>query len=126
MNEIQAQLALLDMQKCVAIGLGLAAVYYVLFFNSGATIDAQTAAARAEITKNQTTLQKVRKALEDQKNFEKDIKNITKNMKDFQKFFAADMTINDLQSRVSEFAEGSNLVVNSLKPSKKNSEFPDY
>ena len=126
MNDLQAQLAQLDLQKCIAIGLAIAAFYYVVVFDHGTKLEGRVQSARQEITKSQATLAKVKRALEDQKKFQEDIKGITSNMKDFQKFFASDMSMNELQSNVSKFAEQSKLVVNKLKPKNKDSEFPNY
>jgi Tfp pilus assembly protein PilO len=124
--DFKEQLNKLDMQKCVAIGVGLAAVYYVLLFNSGSDIDNQTAQFRTQIASQQETLGTVRAALEDQKKFEAEIKNITSNMRDFQKYFSQPMTILDLTEKVTAFAEESELLINNLKPSQKEDEYPEY
>lgn len=126
MNDLQAQFAQLDIPKSLGIGLMIAALYYVVFFNSGKKIDLQIKNDKAALTKSQATLKKVQKAVKDQKKFSDEIKNITKNVKDFQKFFADDLSLNDLQANVSQFAEQNNLVVNNLKPFETEPEFKKY
>lgn len=124
--DLKEQIDQLDIRKCVVIGLGLTAFYYVLLFDSGERLERSMAANKAAIAKQQGSLQQVRKALEDQKKFEKEIKNIEKNMKDFQKYFVQPMSLNDLSEKISQFAETSNVVINNMKPGEKVAEFPDY
>lgn len=116
----------LDLQKSFLGGVMLAVLYYFLLFDDGSAIDAQIAQSRQSIQQNKQALARVRQALEDQKKFEDEIKNITLNMKDFQRYFANDVELNDIQAWVSQLAEQHSLVVNSLKPVEKEKEFPKY
>lgn len=122
----QEQLDKLDLQKCLGIGFGIAALYYFLFFNNGKLIEQEIEQNKVEITKISDTLDKVKKAFEDQKRFQSDIIEINKNMKDFQKYFSTPMTVNDLLGRVSSFAERTQISVNNLKPGSGAAEFQDY
>lgn len=122
----QDQLNRLDLQKCLGVGVLLAAVYYFVFFNSGAQIDSQIQQSTVELAKSRDTLDKVKKAFEDQKKFQTEIIEINKNMKDFQKYFSTNMTVNDLLGKVSGFAEKTQISVNNLKPGNASNEFPEY
>jgi len=124
--DFQEEFNKLDLKKCLGIGVGILGLYWVLLFDDGSRLQAQIIQARQTIVKNRAALEKVRKALDDKKKFEKEIKNITLNMKDFQKYFAPDMDTNKLLSKVSAFAEQHGVVVNNLKPVTKESEFPKY
>ena len=117
----------LDLQKCFLGGLGLLFVYWLLFFDSGKALDAQIAAQKQSQQQNQTAKQRVEKALADQKKFDEEVKMIQRNMKDFQRYFSPEgMDLNVLSARVSKLAENHSLIVNSLKPTDKTSEFPNY
>lgn len=124
--DLQEEFNKLDLQKCFMGGFLLAVIYWVLFFDNGAAIDAQIIQTQGSIQKNKTVLVKVRKALENKKKYEKEIKDIALNMQDFQKVFYQDMDSDGLQAKVSEIAEQVELTVNSLAPTKKKSEFKDY
>lgn len=124
--DLQEEFNKLDLQKCFAIGIGLAALYWVLWYNDGSGFDTQIIQAQQNISKNQAALNQVREALDDKKKFEEEIKTITQNMKDFQRYFAPDMDTNKLQAKVSQLAEQHSLVVINLKPLEKTSEFPKY
>ena len=116
----------LDLPKSFAIGLGVAGLYWVLVFDSGKSLQAQIDVASKEIAKNRTSLERVRKALDDKNKFQAEIKDINLNMKDFQRYFAPDMDINKLLSQVSTFAEKHGLTVNRLKPKERQSEFEKF
>jgi len=124
--DIQEEFNKLDVQKCFAGGIFMLLLYWLLFYDSGATHDVQISQAQQTIQKNKKALNQVRQALEDQKKFEDEIKNITLNMKDFQRYFSPDMNINKVQSKISQLAEVHSLVVNNMKPLEKSSEFPTY
>ncbi len=123
---IEEELNKLDMKKTALVGLFLLAIYWLIFFDNGRSLEAQTEQARQTITRNQTSQKMVKDALADKGKFENDIKNIILNMKDFQKYFSADVDPNSLQAQVSDFAEQRGLVVNSLKPAARKNEFPGY
>ncbi len=117
----------LDMQKCFLVGVGLVFFYWLLFYDGGKTLDAQIAQQIQSQKKNETALQRVRKALDDKVRFEEEIQTISRNMQDFQKYFSPEgMSINVLQSRVSKLAENHSLIVNKMEPGERSSEFPKY
>lgn len=124
--DLQDQFNKLDLQKCLLIGLGLAVFYYLLMFDNGAAFDGQIQTAKTQMAQNETTLQTVRAALENQKKFEEEIKIITTNIKDFQKFFSNPMTENDLMASVSNYAELEGVVIEKLAQFKKDSEYREY
>ena len=124
--DLQEEFNKIDLQKSFLVGVVILGLYWMLFYDDGASYDALITQARQAEAKSLSSLQKVRKALDDQKKFEDEIKNITLNMKDFQKYFADTMDVNTLLSKVSTYAEEHNIVVNNLKPVQKTSEFPNY
>ncbi len=124
--DLQDQFNKLDLQKCLLIGIGIAAIYFVLLYDSGESYLKQMQATQLQITESQATLDKVKKALEDQKKFEEDLKEINTNIKDFQSFFSSPLTTNDLIANVSNFAEYNGVIIEKLVQAKKDTEFPEY
>ena len=123
---VRDQFNQLDMRKSVTIGLFLAVFYYLLAFNDGSSIDRTAAQLRSQMATQQSSLNQVQQALADKKKFELEIKNIALNMKDFNRYFIEPMSVIDLSGKISTFAEENELVINTLKPSEKDREFPDY
>lgn len=125
--DLQEEFNKLDLQKSLLIGIVLAGLYYMMLFNDGTGILVQISNVKASIKENQAALAQVQQAIADQKKFDREIKVITQNMKDFESYFdPRGTTQNDLQAKISGFAEKHSLQVNEMKPAPKNSEFPNY
>lgn len=116
----------IDSKKAALAGLVLAGFYWAMFFNNGASFDAEIEKARQTIQRNQSSREQVKLALADKGKFEDEIQNITLNMRDFQKYFSVTIDSNGLQAKVSEAAENRGLIVNNLKPAKRDNEFSNY
>lgn len=123
---LQEELNKLDIPKSIAIGFAIAALYWILFYNPGKSIQDKIDMSAKTIAKSQASIAQVRKALEDEKRFKTDINEINREMKDFLNHFSPDMDTNKLSARVSTFAEENDIVVVRLKPIEKSSEFPTY
>ncbi len=124
--DLQEEFNKLDLKMCLMIGFGLAAGYWFLFFDNGVVLESQISQHQTQINTARTSLDQVKKAIEDKARFQREIEEITLNMKDFQKYFAAGVDANKLLSKVSQFAEKYGLVVEFAKAVTKNKEFPNY
>ncbi|MCB0378898.1 MAG: type 4a pilus biogenesis protein PilO [Bdellovibrionales bacterium] len=126
MDQVQLFFSQLDIKKAGMIGVGLAAFYYFLFFNDGQRIEAQIRMTQSEIATKSAQLDKVKKAVADQKKFEAEISQISNYMKEFLQFFPASVDSNEVMTGISKAAENFKITIIDIKPGKESNEFPEY
>ena len=116
----------LDATKSIAIGLLLAGLYWVLFYDDGSRMLTQIQGLQQEIVKQTTAKDHVEKAIQDKEKFQKEIDEINLNLRDFQLYFSAQLNSNAIQEKVSQLATEHDLVLETLRPIEKQAEFSTF
>jgi len=125
--DIKQEFEKLDIPKSLGIGLVIAGLYWVLWFDDGSSIDRQINQKNQEITASRNKIKSIVETIENQKKFELELKELNQNIKDFQVYFERDVDQNDLQTKVSKLAEQNKVVLNKLtKAEDRDSEFDKY
>lgn len=124
--DIKHELQNLDAKKSILIGLLFGLIYYFLLFDNGSWVDARIQSNEAEIQKHKLTLDKVQRALEDEKRFNAQIQEITTHMNSFLEYFPLKSDKNELMKIISTKAEVHAATLVKLKPIEQSPEFPDY
>jgi Tfp pilus assembly protein PilO len=119
MNPNQYILSLGEMSyaKVATWGLALCVVYFFTYFDDGASLVAQIAAANAELEKSQKNLAETKEAMADAERFEK---VITQNKEQFKKvleYLPSNMDANDLTRIISQQSQLTNSRVAKTEPS---------
>ena len=124
--DIQAELQNLDAKKSLVIGLLFGLIYYFLLFDDGSWVDVRIQSDEAEIQKHKLTLDKVQRALEDERRFNAEIQEITTHMNSFLEYFPIKSDRNEMMKVISTKAEIHSATLVNLKPVEQDAEFEDY
>ncbi len=123
---LQDQLDQLDNKKCLLIGAVIAIIYYFFSFDEGQNIKSQIKTSHDELAQKQKEIDKIDASMKNKEKFELENKKLFENMKEFERYFTPSITSNVLLKKISEYAEQSSTIVNSLNPGQPYEEFPDY
>ena len=105
MNPYLAKLAALEWGKVIGIGVALAAAYYFLMFDNGATIEAgiKSAQERTEIAKK--TLAETEKAIADAERFGKEVQSTQDQFEKIVRFMPQSLDAGEMTKMINEISQ---------------------
>ncbi len=116
MEKYILQLGELTWSKVVVLGLCAFAAYWFLVFDDGTKVDAAIRDLKVKLTESEKNLADTKQAMADTVKFEKEVSNNEKQFEKVKQFLPADMSANELQRIVSQWAGEAGAKVNSTKP----------
>lgn len=105
MNQYLAKLAELQWGKVIGIGVALAAAYYFLMFDNGATIETSIKAAQQRTETAKKTLAETEKAIADADRFGKEVQSTQDQFEKIVRFMPMSLDAGEMTKMINEISQ---------------------
>lgn len=116
----------LPASKVAIVGIVLAGIYYMMFFDGGSNYQRQAQKAQTQINEMNGRLSKLQETLNNKEAFQKEVNILTANYEKLLKYFPVDIDMNKTSKEISLDLESFNNEVKYVKQIDIDSRFPGY